>query len=125
MSNFREATRQKLRVSTSQGLLTVEQLWELPLSKLATAIKNVKKTLQKDNDDELSFLDESKNVDKTQQLTFDVLKEIYLTKKEEADAAKSVAEIKAHNEKILSLIHQKQESELSQKSVQELQALLK
>jgi hypothetical protein len=125
MSNFREATRQKLRVSTSQGLLTVEQLWELPLSKLATAIKNVKKTLQKDNDDELSFLDESKNVDKTQQLTFDVLKEIYLTKKEEADAAKNVAEVKAHNEKILSLIHQKQETELSQKSVEELQALLK
>jgi hypothetical protein len=125
MSNFREATRQKLRVSTSQGLLTVEQLWDLPLSKLATAIKNVKKTLQKDNDDELSFLDESKTVDKTQQLTFDVLKEIYLTKKEEAEAAKNVAEVKAHNEKILSLIHQKQETELSQKSVEELQALLK
>jgi hypothetical protein len=125
MSNFREATRQKLRVSTSQGLLTVEQLWDLPLSKLATAIKNVKKTLQKDNDDELSFLDESKTVDKTQQLTFDVLKEIYLTKKEEAEAAKNVAEVKAYNEKILSLIHQKQENELSQKSIEELQALLK
>lgn len=125
MSNFREATRQKLRFSTSQGLLTVEQLWDLPLSKLATAIKNVKKSLQKDNDDELSFLDENKTVDKTQQLTFDILKEVYLTKKEEQETAKNAAEVKAHNEKILALIHQKQEGQLAEKTVEELQALLK
>ena len=125
MNNFKEASRVKLRVSTSQGLLTVEQLWDLPLSKLATIIKNVKKTLQKDNDDELSFLDETKTVDKTEQLTFDLLKEIYLTKKEEMDSTKSAAQIKEHNEKILSLIHQKQESSLAEKSIEELQALLK
>lgn len=124
MSNFKEATRMKLRVNTSVGELSVEQLWDLSLTKLATAIKNVKKQLQKDNDDELSFLDEDKKVDKVVQLTFDVLKEIYLTKKAEQDEARTALERKANNEKIMAIIAKKQESQLEDMSVEELQALL-
>ena len=125
MNNFLEASRLKLRVNTTHGLLSVEQLWDLSLSKLSTIIRNVKKTLKGDGDDELSFLDETKVVDKTQQLTFDILKEIYLIKKEEQEAIKNEAEKKAHNEKIMALIHRKQESELGEKSVDELMAMLK
>ncbi len=124
MSNFKEATRMKLRVNTSVGELSVEQLWDLNLTKLAATIKNVKKQLQKDNDDELSFLDEDKKVDKVLQLTFDVLKEVYQTKQTEQAEARTALERKANNEKIMALIAKKQESELEGKSVEELQALL-
>lgn len=124
MNIFLEASRTKLRINTAQGLLSVEQLWDLSLPKLATAIKTVKKTLQKDSDDELSFLDETKSVDKVQQLSFDILKEIYLAKKDEQDSAKVLAEKKANNEKIMSLIYQKQESALSEKSIEELTSML-
>lgn len=123
-SNFAEATRLKLRVNTSQGNLNVEDLWDLSLTRLETVIKNVKKQLTKDNDDELSFLDETKKVDKVTQLTFDILKEIYLTKKSERDSDKLEAEKKANNEKLMNLIYEKQNEELKTKSIDELKAML-
>lgn len=125
MNNFMEASRLKLRVQTPQGPLSVEQLWDLSLSKLSTTIKEVNKALKVDEGDELSFLDETKKVDTVAQLTFDILKEIYTTKKKEQDEAKNAASIKAYNEKIMQLIHEKQEGELKDKSIDELKALLK
>lgn len=124
MNNFMEATRRKLRVQTSQGSLSVEQLWDLSCTKLGSIIKNVKKTLVADNDDELSFLDETKTVDVESQLMFDVLKEIYLIKKKEMNDEKNATSIKENNQKILQLIHEKQEGELKDKSIEELKAML-
>jgi len=125
MNNFMEASRLKLRVNTSQGPLSVEQLWDLSLSKLSAIIKNVKKNLKDENDDELSFLDETKKIDVEAQLIFDIVKEIYLTKKKEIDSEKDAAANKLYNEKIMQLIYEKQEGELKDKSIEELQALLK
>jgi polyribonucleotide nucleotidyltransferase len=125
MNNFMEASRIKLRVQTPQGPLSVEQLWGLNLSSLSTAIKEVNKSLKNNDGDELSFLDETKTVDPVAQLTFDILKEIYTIKKKEQDDAKNAASIKAHNEKIMQLIHEKQEGELKDKSIDELKAMLK
>lgn len=124
MNNFLEATRTRLRVQTQSGALSVEQLWDLTPTKLATIVRNLKKQLKKDDDDELSFLDETKVMDKETQLAFDVVKEIYLVKKEEADKIKTEAERKANNEKIMALIHQKQEQALGEKSIEELKAML-
>lgn len=125
MNNFMEASRMKLRVNTKQGQLSVEQLWDLNLSALSTIIKNTKKILKEENDDDLSFLDETKKVDLETQLTFDIVKEIYLTKKREIDAEKNAASIKEHNEKIMQLIYEKQQGELKDKSIEELQSMLK
>jgi len=125
MDNFKQASRIGLRVSTTQGLLSVEQLWTLSLNKLSVIIKNVKKTLKgSEGDDELSFLDETKTVDKEVQLTFDILKDIYLTKKLEAEEEKNVAQRKLNNERIMSLIHKKQNEKLENMSEEELQSLL-
>lgn len=126
MNNFLEASRIKLRVVTAQGNLSVEQLWDLSLNKLSVIVKNVKKNLQGgDDDSELSFLDEAKVVDKEAQLTFDILKEIYIFKRDEARAAKEKSDNKANNEKIMAIIKQKQEGALQEKSIDELMALLK
>lgn len=126
MNNFLEASRIKLRINTSQGNLSVEQLWDLSLNKLSVIVKNAKKELNKgDNDDDLSFLDESKTVDVEAQLRFDILKDVYITKRDELNAAKTKAENKAHNEKIMAILHQKQESKLQDMSEDELKALLK
>lgn len=125
MNNFLEATKSRLRVSSSNGLLSVEQLWDLTPTKLATILRSLKNQLKKDDtDDELSFLDETKVVDKETQLSFDVVKEIYLVRKDEADKIKTEFERKSNNEKIMALIHQKQEKELGEKSIDELKALL-
>jgi hypothetical protein len=114
------------RFNTSKGSLSTEQLYDLSLNNLTTAIKNQKKVLNTtNNDDELSFLDESNNVNPEEQLRFDILKDVYLTKKSELDKARKAALDKENNEKILSLIYSKQEDELKSKSIEELQAMLR
>lgn len=126
MDNFKQASRIGLRVQTAQGLLSVEQLWTLSLNKLSTIVKNVKKQLNgTEGDSDLTFLDETKTVDKELQLTFDILKDIYLTKKQELEEEKDKATRKANNEKIMALIAQKQDRALEEKSVDELMAMLK
>lgn len=125
MNIFKEATKEKLRVQTSYGLLSVEQLWDLSLNKLSTIIKNLKKSMKEFDDDELSFLDETKQVDKQKELMFNLLKEIYMDKKSELDNERKAASDKENNEKILRLIHSKQEADLANKSIDELKALLK
>ena len=125
MDNFKQASRLKLRFLTSVGPLSAEQLWDLSQTQLANAIKAIKKVLKKDDDDELAFLESTKTVDVENQLRFDILKDIYLTKKTEAEELRNAADVKAYNQKILALIAEKQEGELKGKSIAELEAMLK
>lgn len=122
---FKQASKLKLRFQTSKGPLTAEQLWDLTLTDLATAIKAVKKLLKKADDDELSFLAEGNTVDVETQLRFDILKDVYLTKKAEAEALRDAAATKAHNQKILTLIAEKQDGKLKDMSIEDLEKLLK
>ena len=118
---YKEASKLKLRFQTTKGSLSVEQLWEVSMTAIATIVRNLKKELKKDNDDDLSFLDEGPStVDKVAQLRFDVAKDVYLTKRAEKDAADVAAETKAHNQKILELIKEKQEDQLKGKSIAEI-----
>lgn len=126
MSNFKQATKERLRFETSKGLLSTEQLWDLNLTTLATIVRSLKKQLKKDNDDELSFLDDTSTpVDKTLELKFNVVKEVYISKKEEMESIRDESIKKEHNQKILELIAEKQEGDLRGKSIEELTALLK
>lgn len=126
MNNFQEASRVGLRFETTQGVLSTEQLWQLSLTALATIVRNLKKQATKDNDDELSFLDEkSTPVDKTVELRFNVAKEVYIAKKEQTEAVRDASSKKAHNEKILALIAEKREGSLRDMSEEQLTALLK
>lgn len=122
---YKQASQLKLRYQTSVGLVSTEQLWDLTQTQLSNAIKAVKKVLKKTDDDELSFLEDTKVVDVENQLRFDILKDIYLTKKKESEELRNAAEIKAHNQKILSLIAEKQEGKLKEMSIKELEKLIK
>lgn len=122
---FKQASKLKLRFQTNRGVLSAEQLWDLTQTDLANAIKAVKKVLKTGDDDELSFLESTKVVDVENQLRFDILKDVYLTKKKEAEESRDAAANKAHNQKILALIAEKQEEGLKGKSIEELEALLK
>lgn len=124
MDIFKQASKERLRFETTKGSLSVEQLWDLNLTPLASIVKNLKKQLKKDNDDELSFLDEKATpVDKTLELSFEVVKAIYLDKKEERNAEQNEAAKRVHNAKIDALIAQKKDESLSNKTVEELEAL--
>jgi len=126
MEKYKKAVKSKLRFKTSRGLLTLEQLWDTPLIVLVEAIRKAKEEIgEVSKDDELSFLEENHTVDETMQLRFDILKDVYLSKKKENKERRDEALIKENNEKIMSLIHQKEEEELKNKDIEELKKMIK
>lgn len=126
MSIYKQAAQQKLRFETNKGNLTVEQLFDLPLTVLATAIRNLRGTMKKEVqvEDDLSFLDQPIKANTANQLRFEILKDIYLTKKAEAVAIITNREREERNQRIMELIKNKQDKELENKSIEELKAML-
>jgi hypothetical protein len=117
---YKKASQLKLRFATDRGILSTEQLWSLDQNELTIAIEIVNKVLKKDNDDNLSFLDNNKNVDEETQLRFDILKDVYLTKKKDLDDINQAYEDKIYNKPIISAMADLQEKELKGKSLEEL-----
>lgn len=123
---FEQATRQKLRFESNKGLLTIEDLWDLPLQTtrsngvsldlIAIGLnRQIKDTAQ------TSFVDETTSANTELQLKFDVVKHIIDVKKAEnteAAARRQKAEIK---QRISEIIARKQDQALENKTVEELQ----
>ena len=122
---YKQAAKLKLRFSTNRGLVSVEQLFELSMTDIANAIKAVKKILKTTDDDELAFLESTRTVDVENQLRFNILKDVYLTKKEENEAARTAFENKEFNQKILAIIADKEEDSLKGKSIDELKSMIR
>lgn len=125
MEMYKQAAILGLRVQTTKGLLSVDQLWTLKLKDLADSLKALKKNSTKTSDSELDFLEEPTKVNVISELAFEIMKDVYLTKREEANRVKEDAEVKAYNQKIIEIIARKQDQDLENKSLEELQALLK
>jgi uncharacterized cupredoxin-like copper-binding protein len=124
MEMYKQASIIALRFNTSKGSLSVEQLWQLSQTEKATCLKNLKKLLKKTDDDELSFLDNNIVVDATEQLRFDILKDIYLTQKEINENQAKAKEAKEHNEKIYAEMARRKETKITTVSDQELEAMI-
>ena len=121
---YKQASQVKLRYVTIRGEVSTEQLWDITLTDLSQAIKAVQKILKKSDDDDLSFLDESKVVDVANTLRFSILKDVYLTRKEMNKSALAAVEKKAVNQQILSELAKRKEESYSKMTDEELEALL-
>jgi hypothetical protein len=128
MELFEQATRRALRFESPKGALTVEDLWNLPLTSttgkanLDGIAKYVNRQL-KDADEE-SFVQPtvgSKNVELN--LKFDVVKHIIAVRVAERDAAAEAEKRRATKQRILELIAEKQDDNLKGKTLEELQAM--
>ncbi|EBS2632400.1 hypothetical protein DRX00_11595 [Salmonella enterica subsp. enterica serovar Gatuni] len=122
---FDKATRLKLRFESNKGLLSVEQVWDLSLNALNEMAKGLSRQVKAAETDEEDFIGTKSAVDSELQLRFDVVKHIIGVKLKERDDSKDAAERKANNQVILELIQRKKQQELENKSVEELEALLK
>ena len=120
---FQKASRLKLRWNSSRGYLTVEDLWDLSLQNLNTLAKALKRELKATEEED--FLEEKSEADTIVKLKFDIVLEVLNIKKAEAKAAQDEVAIKQHNQKILAKISAKQDSELDNLTVAELESLLK
>lgn len=123
MDNFKLASQQKLRFQTTKGLLSTEQLWDLPLDELDFLAVSLE--IEHKESGKKSFLVKTSVKDKTAKLRFDVVLDVLNTKVEEAQIAAEAAEIKEHNKKIIGLIAEKQDESLKGLSIKQLEAKLR
>ena len=120
---FEQATRQRLRFTSTRGLLSVEDLWNLPLqSKNGVSLdalamaqhKLVKETA------EMSFVKPvTKNTD--DELKLDILKHIIDVRLAENEAKNVAAEKRARKEKIMEILADKKHDALKNMDIADLE----
>lgn len=110
---FEKASRMKLRFNTQRGVLSVEDLWDLPLIQLDNIAIALNKKLQESKTE--SFI-KTRTKDTTElELKFNIAKHIIDVKLQEQEDRLLESEKKAKD-----LMAKKQDAELEGKSLEEL-----
>lgn len=125
MNIFQRASKQKLRYQTSLGTLSVEDLWDLPLTGGSISLDDIAKHYNKliKESDEESFVKESK-ADPSIKLRFDIVIAVIESKISDKEKAEKIALKREKKQKILEIMSRKKDEELEGKSYDELEALL-
>jgi len=122
---FEQASRTKLRINTTIGNLSVEDLWELPLTSAnkvnldAIAVdlnRQIKATSEE------SFVKSAKK-DEVLQLRFDIVKHIIETRVAENAAKTELKQRESQLSKIDDIIAKKKDAQLENLSLEELEKL--
>jgi hypothetical protein len=120
------AARNKFRFPSTKGVLTFEQLWDLPLqSKAGFSLDNVAQALDAEIQaaGRTSFVDKSGNPAKTElQAKLDLVVEVINAKQAENAAAANSARRRAEKDQLLEILHDKKKSELLGLSAAEIEA---
>lgn len=125
---FEKASRFGLRYETPQGLLTVEDLWKLPLTSYRPgraslddiAVGLFRQLKESDNE---SFVKKAAKKDDSTQLAFDIVKHIIDVRMAEDEAAAAQRANKEKKRRILEIIAQKEDAQLFDASLDELKAM--
>lgn len=121
---FEKATRQKIRYATARGELSVEDLWDLPMTGRGVSLDSIARSLHRDiQDSEVSFVTPS-NLNTVAMLKLDLVKHIIGVRMEEIAHKEKMAADAAHRERVQQVIRQKKESALMDMSIEELEKLL-
>lgn len=123
---YKEASKQKLRVQTSRGPLSVEQLWELTLSELDAVAVNLEEEYKKSG--KKSYLVAKSKKDKTLKLKFDIVLDILTSKVESEEKAKTAGETKRKLDRAIAIrakvIESKEEGDIADMSDKEFEKYL-
>lgn len=125
---FLTATREKFRFQSTVGLVSIEDLWDMPLtSTRGPCLDDIAKTLNravKAADDDVSFVRPAATNKKGDDLQakFDIVKHIIEVKLAERDAAKAAEDKKAEKQRLLELIAKKKDQALEGLTIEELTA---
>ena len=118
---FEIATRNKFRFPY-KGMISVEDLWDLPLTALDSIYKTLNKQVKQDKED--SLLETRSKESEVAELQIAIVKYIVSTKQIEAAAKIAAKENADKRRRIMEIMANKQDEELMSKTVEELQKML-
>ena len=125
---FQKAIRQKVRFNTVQGQLTVEDLWEIPLTsnKPVANLDDIAKSLfqQLKESDSASFVLKNKPADDTLLLKFEIVKHVIEVRLAEAEKAETIKVNREKKQRILAIIATKENEQLMGSSLDELRSMM-
>lgn len=121
MNLFEVATKEKFRFPY-KGMVSVEDLWDLPLKGLDQVFKTLNAELKEVSSEE-SLLDVSE-VDDELKIKIEIVRHIVKAKQEENAKRAAASEIKARKQKLLSILSEKEEASLYEKSKEELMKMI-
>lgn len=124
---FEKASKLKLRFASDKGLLSVEDLWDLPLTAATNAsLDGVAKSINtrlKEYESE-SFVISTPNSNSVLQLKMDIVKYIIKVRLEELDMAKTAAVAKLKKQQIMAIIADKESEVLKGTSLDDLRKMI-
>ena len=118
---FETAIRNKLRFPF-RGVISVEDLWDLSVNELDDIFKTLNMNIKKSQEE--SLLTVKSKEDELLRIRIEIVKYIVAVKLAEADTALLNKERNEKKQKIMELISAKQDEELYNKSIEELQTML-
>lgn len=117
---FEKAARLKIRFNF-KGLCTVEDLWDLSLEDLNSVFQGLNSQLKEHKEE--SLLDKRTQNEELLELTVNIVKHIFETKQQEQkDRENEIAKVQ-RKQKLLGIIAEKQDSELKDMSINDLNKL--
>lgn len=124
---FKKASQMKLRFDTKKGQITVEDLWDLPLTSQSNVSLDgiaiaVNKELQASKEN--SFVAIKSTVNTTLEIKLEILKEVIADRIAQNESDKTSADRKQRKEKIMQIIATKEDQALADKPVEELEKML-
>ncbi len=126
MSIFEQGTRAKLRFTTPNGMLGIEDLWDLPLVSRRANLDDIARYLDAElkSSASVSFVKEVSETNAATKLAFDIVLHIINVKLAEQKAASLAADNREKKQRIMAIIEQKQAEALSASSIEDLQQML-
>lgn len=124
---FEKAVRQKVRFQTTSGVLSVEDLWDLPLvSTTKVSLDSIAKGLNRElkEAEEVSFVAAPTAKNALIQLKFDLVKHIIQVRLDENAAKAKATEIREKKTQLQEILARKENQALENMSVDEIKAQL-
>lgn len=126
---FDVATRFKFRFPTTRGMISAEDLWDLPLTSTTGApnLNDVAKSINKAivaQTEEVSFVETARKPNSDDGLKLEIVKHVIGVRQEDAKAAAKQRENKELEQKILAIMAERKDASLGDKSDAELRRML-
>jgi hypothetical protein len=120
---FKFAVLNAVRVQTTRGALSAEQLNQLSIKELTVVATKLAETLNKSKSSLLDFLDSAEVIDEAAQVQFELVKEIIQHKQAIVKAQTNKAVIESERKELDQLIAAKEAEAKSGLSLEELKAM--